>query len=346
MSVQQYFKEELSGRDAQVLRLVVRYYVANAIPVGSESLVRHSNLQWSSATIRNIFARLEDLGYIEHPHTSAGRMPTEKGYRFFVNTLEDLSVTNEDAQAIQDFQFSTPNSETLFREVSQLLGKISGQLGLIAASYTSAGVVHKIELIPLSSTRILVVLAIRSGFVKSVVLEVQSEIPAEKLEMVAQRLTERLHGRALSEWRNYFDDYVRTSESVEASIVQMILCAPGLFDDPFDMQAIYVSGAPNVLLQPEFKSGEQLHNIMELIDDEPSVAGVLYEHAPAPDTVAVRIGSEHSDARLHNCSSIAAQYQWGDVAGMIGLIGPTRLQYDRLAPLVSYLARTLSSARI
>lgn len=337
---------ELTEREQLVLRLVVKHYVASAQPIGSEFLVRQGHLQWSAATVRSTFARLEEQGFIEHLHTSAGRMPTEKGYRHFVDTLDDARVHHRDATALQALPLAEADAEAVLRGVAQLLGRISGQLSLIAVSYTRTGVLHKLELMPLSSTRVLVVLAVQSGAVRSVVLEIPAEIPAGLFEYVASMLNERLHGRTLAEVRQWCDARLNTADAPEASIIRMILCAPRLLDVPGESDSVYVSGAPNVLRHPEFQQTDRLQTIMELIDDDAALKDVLRDLPIRRNGASVTIGAEHSDARLRGCSTIAAQFQWGDVEGCLSVLGPTRLEYDRLAPLVAFVAHSLSTPRL
>jgi len=308
--------------------------------------VREGHLQWSPATVRNTFARLEERGYVEHPHTSAGRRPTEKGYRYFVDTLEDAHLLARDANALQALPLAEADAEAVLRGVSQLLGRISGQLSLIAVSYTQTGILHKLELLPLSSTRVLVVLAVQSGAVRSVVLEIPAEIPAGLLEYVASQLNERLHGRTLSEVRRWCDARLNTAEASEASIIRMILCAPRLLDTVGTSDTVFVSGAPNVLRHPEFQQADRLQTIMELIDDDSAVQDVLRDLDTHRNGAAVTIGAEHTDARLRGCSTIAAQFQWGDVEGCLSVLGPIRLEYDRLSPLVAFVAHSLSTPRL
>lgn len=337
---------DMSERDQLVLRLVVKHYVASASPVGSEYLVRHGRLQWSSATIRNTFARLEDYGFVEHPHTSAGRMPTERGYRYFVDTLDALQAQSRDINAVQGLALGDADGEAVLRGVAQLMGRISGQLSLIAASHTQTGVLHTLELLPLSSTRVLVVLAVTSGAVRSVVLEAVSEIPPRLLERVAAMLTETLHGRTLADVRAYCDTRMNSADGPEAAIIRMIRWAPRLLDAPGDAATVVVSGAPNVLRHPEFQRADRLQPIMELIDDEAQVSDLLRDLPVDAEGAgaAVTIGAEHADSRLHGCSTITAEFAWGGFAGRLSVLGPTRLEYDRLAPLVAYMANALSSA--
>jgi heat-inducible transcriptional repressor len=338
------FHDELNDRDRQVLRLVVQHYVVGANPVGSEFLVRHDALEWSSATVRNTFARLEELGYIEHPHTSAGRVPTQRGYRFFVDTLGDPNVHSADADAVRGLDIALPAAESVLRAMAQIIARISGQISLIAASYTDTGILHRIELLPLSSTRVLVVLAVRSGFVRSVVLEISSDIPARVLERVAALMNEQLSGRPLAELRSWCDWQTRSADGPEAAVIRHIRCSPKLFDDAAAPETVFVSGTGNVVRQPEFRDGEGLQGIVELIDDSDAVRGMLGDLPVPASGTAVTIGREHHDARLHACSTITALFRWGDVLGRVGVLGPTRLPYDRLAPLVAYVARTLSRA--
>jgi heat-inducible transcriptional repressor len=193
---------------------------------------------------------------------------------------------------------------------------------------------------------VLVVLAVQSGAVRSVVLEIPAEIPAGLFEYVASMLNERLHGRTLAEVRKWCDARLNMADAPEASIIRMILCAPRLLDAGGNADTVFVSGATNVLRHPEFQQAERLQTIMELIDDDGAVQGVLRELDTHRSGAAVTIGAEHTDNRLRGCSTIAAEFQWGDVAGRLSVLGPTRLEYDRLAPLVAFVAHSLSTPRL
>ncbi|MBI3788564.1 MAG: heat-inducible transcription repressor HrcA, partial [Ignavibacteriales bacterium] len=203
-------KEGLNEREREILRHVVYNYIQTAIPVGSRYISKKFESHLSPATIRNVMADLEESGYLSHPHTSAGRVPTDIGYRYYIDFLMDVEqLSQQDKLEIQNQLGGTTEPETLLRETSKLLGKISKQLSIVSSPHISSGIFEKLELIPISSSKVLVVISIRSGLVKTLMLEVGTEISRQLLEQVGRILNERLSGLTLLEIRDTFVERIR-----------------------------------------------------------------------------------------------------------------------------------------
>ena len=193
---------ELNDREREVLRAVVHNFILTATPVGSKFIAQKQDIDLSPATIRHVMAVLEELGYLNHPHTSAGRVPTDKGYRFYLDSLMSLEALQEDEQARIAFGLkSSFDSSELLSEASKLLGKVSRQLSLVSAPYLGDAILTRIELMFLNRSRILVVISLETGLIKTIVLEVESEVSQDGLKKVNSLLNERLAGLRLSEIR-------------------------------------------------------------------------------------------------------------------------------------------------
>lgn len=337
-------RPDLTEREELVLRYIVRHYILTANPIGSRYLSKRLEEESiSAATIRNTMADLEEKGYISHPHTSAGRVPTDRGYRFYVDALMRLgALSDAERDTIAQGLHQVVPTPTLLREASRLIGAISSQLGLIRAPELLDGILERIEILPLGS-RLLVVLSLRAGLVRTVTLEVHEEMPRERTDAVASVLNERLAGLTLREIRATFRERVRDVADPASGLVQLIAdSADKIFNDGPDVDRVQISPTQNILRQPEFADPEQVRGIVELIEDEEMVIHLLDSHPGVPETVDVTIGAEHGDERLINYSLITTRYQVGSTTGTIGLIGPKRMDYSRMISVVAYIAQTIT----
>ena len=339
---------DLTDRQREILKTVIHCFIESAVPVASQRLARYYFVDLSPATIRNVLAELEERGYIDHPHTSAGRVPTDLGYRVYVDSLMKMnepSVPNR--RAIQQKVDAAADTEEILRETAKILAKISQQLVVISSPHLSSGVLEKIELVSISSIRMLVILTMKSRLVKTMTMEVFSEVPREKLENIGRLLNERLSGLTLKKIRDTFASRVQDMKDEETGLIRLFLHSRSrLFDDSRERERLYISGAQNMVDQPEFDGPEQFKNIMEFIDDEDVIVHVLeeYEEKNNSEEVAITIGSENKNEKLRNYSFLVSAYHVGDVSGSIALLGPKRMNYAKTVPLVNYSARTISSA--
>lgn len=339
---------ELTEREELVLRYIVQHYILTANPVGSRYLSKRlEEASLSAATIRNVMADLEEKGYISHPHTSAGRVPTDQGYRIYVDMLVRMEeLTRAERYEINRHIDTGASQAQIMKETSRLVAAISSQLGLVTTPEILSGRLERIELVQLSAGRLMVILALRAGIVKTVMLEVSGEVQREHLDALTDRLNQRLAGLTIREIRNTCHDRLRdlTGETESGGLIRIFLdSAARIFDDRVGVERVHLAPAKDILHHPEFSSPEQLRGIVELMENEEIVIHLLEGHQPGVDLVQVTIGSEHADERMADYSMIATRYRVGETFGTIGLIGPKRMNYARLVSLVGYVANTLTS---
>jgi heat-inducible transcriptional repressor len=336
---------QLNEREQTILRYVVQDFIYTATPVGSRYISKkHEDaLGLSSASIRNVLSDLEVMGFIQHPHTSAGRMPTDMGYRFYLDRLMELDrVSAEEAQAIRKTLNPAEDPADVLKECSRLLGRISHQLCIVSAPELSSGVFEKLELVQVTANRLMVIISIKSGLVRTIMMEVASEIPRDKLEDLGRFLNERLSGLTIREIRETFVERVRDGAPPDTGLIQLFIdSVEKLFVTPAASR-YHVGGTEQIIEQPEFMNPRDFRSVIELINDQEILVHVLHKHEAGPDEVRVTIGREHDDDKLEPYSVITARYSIGDVTGSIGVLGPKRMPYDRMIPLVDYVARTVS----
>jgi heat-inducible transcriptional repressor len=286
---------------------------------------------------------LEYLGYINHPHTSAGRVPTDLGYRFYLDTLMQLELVSEsDRKAIRQNLDKAEEAEALLRESSRLLGRISRQLCVVTSPDLSSGIFEKIELVQVTGTRVMAIISIKAGLVRTIMLEVASEIPREKLEEMGRLLNERLSGLTLHQVRDSFAERVRDVQTEDSGLIRLFIDSVDKLFVPTRNDRIHIAGAEMVVEQPEFVNPEDFKSVIELINNEEIIVHVLEKNDTKPPQVKVTIGEENADEKLRQYSVITASYSAGDVTGSVGVIGPRRMQYAKMIPLVDEVARAIS----
>ncbi len=338
---------DLSDREELVLRSIVQHYILTANPVGSRFLSKRlEGESLSAATLRNVMSDLEEKGYITHPHTSAGRMPTDFGYRLYVDMLARMErISQKEKIAIAErIDVHAPQGAVL-KETSRLLAAITKQLGVVTTPEILDGTLERLELVHLSSTRIMVVLSLRAGTVRTVLLELSEEVRRETAMQVNEMLNERLVGLTIREIRATYRDRLRdmTDEPDARGLVRYFLeSAEQVFSDHAGEERVHLVPASDILHQPEFATPDLVKGIVELMEDEEIIIHLLEENRPGAHKVSVTIGSEHGDERMQEYSMIATRYWMGETFGTIGLIGPKRMDYGRLISLVGHVARKLS----
>jgi heat-inducible transcriptional repressor len=341
-------ERELTPRERMILGYIVQEFIMTAIPVGSRYLVKKYNLGLSPATVRNVMADLEDMGYLWHPHTSAGRIPTDKGYRFYVdNLLEIKDLSPAEKEAINSVVQGKEELEEILKDISKLIGKISKQLSIASTPQINDAILTKLDIISISDTKLLVVISLKSGLVRTIVLEVSSEISRDKLDFVRAVLNERLSGLTLRQIRETFIERIRDVESELGGIINVFIrSADKLFYDFYDVvDRLHIGGVPEVLDHPEFKSPEKIRNIMELVENEDEIIKIfqmLRASTMESDRVIVSIGEENPEGKFRDYSLVASEYRIGGVKGVIGVIGPKRMNYSRVISIVNYTCKALS----
>lgn len=336
-------KNLISDRERLVLEDIVKNYILTANPVASTHISQQSHLAFSPATVRNIMASLEEKGYIYQPHTSSGRIPTTTGYRTFVDQMmrrSRLSKTEKE-KIRQVISLSSGDFEKIFRESSRILAHLSHQLSIIISPQLEDGIFHQMDLNRLNSDRLLLIISVKSGLVKTIVLEIDSNIPDKQLNYLRQVLNERLHGLRLKEIRNRFREIVKDIPEEKAGILHLFIETADRIFNFTENKEIFVTGTHHMLSQPEFSNLDKVHRVVELLEDKNIIIHLL-DIAESPWDINILIGDEIEEQEMQNCSIIAARYKIGQVLGTLGIVGPKRMNYSHLIPLVEFTASILS----
>lgn len=336
--------EPLNERERDILRHVVFNFIQSAIPVGSRYISKHFESQLSPATIRNVMADLEELGFLSHPHTSAGRVPTDLGYRYYVDYLMEVqAISEKDKLQIEQQLTSAADPDSMLRETSKLLGKISKQLSVVSSPHISSGVFEKLELISISSSRLLVVISIRTGLVKTIMMEVGTEIRREYLDHVARLLNERLAGLTLRQIRETFVERTRDVQDERMGLIRLFIdSVDHLFDDMKDREKVHISGTQNIIEQPEFVDPRNFRSVIELIENDDIIVHLLEKHEVLDKDFVITIGAENDETIAKDYSIVSATYDVEGVKGRVGVIGPRRMDYAKLVPLVDHVAKLVA----
>ena len=344
-------------RGQTILTAIINEHFVTGEPVGSKTIAeKFANASGlSSATIRTVMGELEDLGLLEQPHTSAGRVPTDKGYRFYVdNLLGVLSISNDDLHRIGD-EFGLNASELveapdrLMERTSQLLSALSNNVGIVVSPSLANDRLQHIEFVSLSDNRILVVLVSAPNIVHNRIIRLKVTFTKEELERTANYLNAEFTGKSLAEIRNEILRLMHEEKTMFDRLLQtaVILCSESIEDEGDRPGEVYVDGASNILTKRDFADLERLRELLSTIGEKSRLIEILNE-CIARDTersggVQVVIGSENRTPSLQNCTLISAPYRvgGGSAVGTLSVLGPTRIEYARMISIVSYVARIL-----
>ncbi len=338
---------DLSERERHVLEAVIQAYVATAEPAGSRVLSRRFALGVSPATIRNTMSDLEEKGFLYHPHTSAGRIPTDKAYRVYVDSLmrvESISASERDQLAAQ-IAAGGSAIEAILRCAAQSLGVLTQELGVAMGPRFDRAILQRIELVRVSSERILMVLTLGGGSVRTIFVEVPGTIADEALVEVTIVLNERLSGLTLDEVRSSLSSRLRdVPGSLNATALLNIFVQEGeqVFARAAEPTENVVLGQASLLAeQPEFATGERMRQLIELTERRHELATLLQARAGSSG-LNITIGNEHGAPGMDAFTVVTAEYQAGSLSGVIGVIGPTRMPYHKVVALVSHTSQLVS----
>ena len=337
-------KYELDERARLLLRHLINSYTLDGQPVGSKSLVRLAGLDVSPATVRNIMARLEDMGLVESPHTSAGRVPTQAGYRLFIDSLLEVDNLAASAQQTISQSFDTDKTSTdLIHSASEILSRITHLAGIVSLTHVAPAEVRHIEFMKLSERRVLVILVINQDEVHNKVIHVDRDYTDLELRQAAQNLSRYLLGRSFESARERLLEELAEVRSDVDEITQKVLDA---MQEVCDLSAhdLVTSGETNLLQYAELSDINKLRELFNVFNEKTDLLKLL-DGCTTAEGVEIFIGSESGYSVLSNCSVVGAPYQVkGDIIGVLGVVGPTRIDYQRVIPVVDITARLLSSA--
>ena len=332
----------LDDRKRLVLRAIIDNYIETAEPVGSRTIARKHDLGVSPATIRNEMADLEETGYLQQPHVSAGRVPSDKGYRFYVDALmEPYVFPGLELQRLQEEISHTQSSpERSIYEAARLLALLTQSVSLIVAPSPDQLVFKHLQLAALEDTRILVTLVLHPGIVKNRLIRTKREYSSEQIADVSAALNQKLKGVTYKQLGlTIFTEVIRDFGEIGRALVELIL--QSLAEDKGEQ--IYASGTVNILNQPEFRDVDRAIALLEALEQKEHLLSLLGAAAKSSG-VHVAIGQENVSRAMQSCSLVTCTYYVGnDVVGTIGVIGPTRMDYARVMAAVEMVSRSLST---
>jgi heat-inducible transcriptional repressor len=339
--------DSLDERAQHLLRVLISRYIEEGQPVGSRTLSRDSGLELSPATIRNIMADLEDMGFVESPHTSAGRVPTSKGYRVFVDTLVRLAPPQgEDMEVFRTGLRSVGgDAQAVALSTSTLLSAVTRLAGVVTVPRRIHMTLRQIEFLPLSGQRVLAILVVNNAEVQNKVLNVQRDFSDSELKRAANYLTTQFGGRDLYQVRSQVLQELReTRESMNALMVDAIELAQEVFPTETPDSEYVMAGETNLMGIEDLADMQKLRDLFEAFSSRRDILHLLDQSLNA-EGVQIFIGQESGYKMLDSCSIVAAPYMAeDDVLGVLGVIGPTRMAYERVIPIVDVTAKLLGRA--
>ena len=341
-------EEALSERAQLLLKALIESYIRDGQPVGSRTLSRDSGLSLSSATIRNVMADLEELGFVVSPHTSAGRIPTDKGYRLFVDSLLKLKpLQSEEIDDIERrLRNDVSNGRTLVQTVSQMLSSVTQMAGLVTLPNPHYVALSQIEFIGLSENRALAIMVMNNREVENRVVQLERAYSSEELRRAANYLNEAFAGRSLPEVRaSLLKQLQETRQTMNQLMQDAIQMAQKVFETPGGEQVEYViAGETNLMGFAELSNVDRLRRLFEAFNEKHDMLRLL-DSCLRAQGIQIFIGHESGYQILDDISVVTAPYMLDNqVVGVLGVIGPTRMTYERVIPIVDVTAKLLGSA--
>jgi len=337
-----------NDRGQNLLRVLIQRYIRDGQPVGSRTLSKDAGLDLSPATIRNVMADLEDLGLVSAPHTSAGRIPTPRGYRLFVDTLVRYRQPGDgDIRKIQaQIQSKSDNPEDLIGAVSSMLSDFTSMAGVVTVPRSPQVTMRQIEFLPLSENRVLVILVVNDREVQNRILHTERDYSASELQQAQNFINEHYAGLEMEQVRSrLLEDLDSTRDSMNQTMHDIIAVAQSAMDGVTDPQNKYVVAGETKLMDfAELSDVDTLRRLFDAFSRKRLILDLLDRSINA-DGVQIFIGEESGYRIFDGCSVITAPYHVDDdTIGVLGVIGPTRMAYDRVVPIVDVTARLLESA--
>lgn len=335
--------ENLNERERRILEALIAHYIQTADPVGSRVIASRYNLGVSPATIRNTLQDLEELGLLEQPHPSAGRVPTDSGYRLYVDRMlrpEPLSE-REKEQIKREISADPATVERILEQTSRLLANLTHQLGLSVAPSFERGVLTRIELVPVAERKILLIVAVKGGLARSILLEMDVKVAPVALEETRRVLNERLSGRTLGEIRQTLEERLSGVSEGDARLVKLFLDHSETLLHTAIPEQVHLEGTANILRQPEFRDQKKMSDLIEFLEEKKTLVQVISAKG-IREGIVITIGKEADRDETKNLSMVTSTYEVGNLKGTIGIIGPTRMPYSKLVSIVDYTAKLLT----
>jgi len=336
-------KEELSERSKQILEAIIEDYIVTAEPVGSRTVTRRHGLSLSPATVRNVMADLEEMGYLVAPHTSAGRVPTDKAYRFYVDSLLQVNrIGRASQQAIQDrYSLTGRDVGAVLKQTSRMLSSMSHYLGIVLAPQFNTNIFRQIEFVKLGGKRLLAILVAQNGTVQNKIVETEDELGSADLVRMANYLNELLEGLTISQVKQRIlaemqNDKTRYDKLLARALELSEQTLAGVSSE------VFIEGQSNIFEQPEFADAARMKEIFRAFEEKSQLVTLL-DRSLAAEGIQIFIGAETHLSQMEGMSLVTSTYMTGKhTLGVLGVIGPTRMGYAKVIPIVDYTAQLVS----
>ncbi len=336
--------DELDSRAREVLREIIVQHVATGEAISSRSLAKSGRFQLSPASLRNVMADLEDHGYLQQPHTSAGRIPTDRGYRFFIDHLMRSRVlTSRQRETIDEGVQNANEIDEVLQSTSRLLSDLSDQVGVVFMPTLLQFAIRSMDFVLVAENKIMCIIVGTNGVVVNKVVESRRAFAREELEKISRYITVEFNGMTLDAIRRRLIHIAEEERAQHDEILQKTI-ALGIVavNDVAPVEhELYVEGATSMLMKPEYADAASMRKTMLALQEREKLVELL-NSCLTEDALQIIIGSETDFTQVHNFSIVARRYGSHAPLGMVGIIGPMRMEYARMAPLVDYLSRALS----
>jgi heat-inducible transcriptional repressor len=336
-------QEHLSERSRQILEAIVEDYIVTAEPIGSRTITRRHGLSLSPATVRNVMADLEEMGFLVSPHTSAGRVPTDKAYRFYVDSLVGVNrIAREEREEIRkSCSLTGRDVGEVLKETSKMLSSVSHYMGIVMGPRFTANVFRQMEFVKLSGKKILAILVSQSGSVQNKIIETDEELNVADLTRMANYLNDILKGLTIAQVKKRILEEMHEEKIKYDALLARALELSRQTLEGTDAE-VFIEGQANILEQPEFADVTKMKEIIRAFEEKGQLLALL-ERCMAAEGVQIFIGSESHLNRMSGMSLVTATYVTGkDTLGILGVIGPTRMGYAKIIPIVDYTAKQVS----
>lgn len=332
----------LTERQKLILSAIVDDYIRSAEPVGSRTISKRGDVGFSPATIRNEMSDLEELGYLEQPHTSAGRIPSTKGYRYYVDhlvKLGHLSVGELDVLKLF-FAERLQQVEHMIQHVATVLSSLTNYTSIVLGPELLTTTLKHLQIVPLNDSSAVAIIVTNTGHVENKVITIPDGMRVDEMERIVNVMNARLSGVPLVQLKSRLYSEVGSELGKYASKYEELIRIVESTLQSDEEDRIFVSGSTNMLIQPEFKDVDKVKGILDLFDEAHTLVRLF---SSAPKGIQVRIGSENSVEAINSCSLITASYSLdGQLLGTIGILGPTRMEYGKVISLLDHLSKDMA----
>ena len=332
----------LNERKKRILQIIIEDYISTAEPVGSRTIARKYDLGLSPATIRNEMSDLELLGFLEQPHTSAGRIPSALAYRFYVDSMVEPGALTENDQALIDawYRERIRNIDEIFQSTAKILSRMTKNVSMVLANRQTNRLFRYVKFLPLDGKRVILCLVTDDGIVDNCIVDVPLGMKQEEMDYLANRISNKLQGCNIADITGEILRDVYSDLSQDKVLFSSIMEALRHIGSNDNEQRVFLGGTRQLLNQPEFRNVERIKDLLSILEEEKVLKDIL--HAGENSGIKITIGSENKFTGIQDCSMVQATYRLnGRVVGTMAVLGPTRMEYGKVISVMDYLHQYL-----